>query len=92
MSKVKAGNFTALLYSTLLNIGKSVLKMVKTLWKYSLIVAKGVLLMHGNCIVIAITFSDKKSEEAVKVYCAVQKCIIMFMSYRNFCCFLFFVW
>jgi hypothetical protein len=39
-SEVEAGNFTALAYSVLLNVGKSVLKMEKILWKNSLIIAK----------------------------------------------------
>jgi hypothetical protein len=38
----EAGNFTTLVYSILLTVGKSVLKMMETLWKNSLIIAKGV--------------------------------------------------
>jgi hypothetical protein len=57
-SEVVAGNFTTLVYSVLLNIGKSVLKM-ETLWKNSFIIAKDVQIIHVNFIVIAITFSEK---------------------------------
>jgi hypothetical protein len=39
-SAVEAGNFTTLVYSVLLNVGKNVLKMMKTLWKNNLIIAK----------------------------------------------------
>jgi hypothetical protein len=41
-SEVEARNFTTLVYSILLNVGKSVMKMIKTLWKNSLIIAKDV--------------------------------------------------
>jgi hypothetical protein len=40
--KAEAGNFTALVYSVLLSVGGSVLKMTDTLWKNSLIIAKDV--------------------------------------------------
>jgi hypothetical protein len=39
---VKTGNFTTLVYSVLLNTGKSVLKIMKTLWKNTLIIVKAV--------------------------------------------------
>jgi hypothetical protein len=39
-SEVQACNFTTLVYSILLNIDKSELKMMETLWKCSLIIAK----------------------------------------------------
>jgi hypothetical protein len=57
-SKVKAVNFT-MVYNILLNAGKSVLKMKKTMWKNSLITAKDVQIIHANFTVTAITFSDK---------------------------------
>jgi hypothetical protein len=41
-SEVEAGNFTILLHSALINVGKSVLKMTKALWKNSLINRKDV--------------------------------------------------
>jgi hypothetical protein len=41
-SEVKAGNFTTLIYSILLSAGKSVLKIMKTLWKNDPITAKDV--------------------------------------------------
>jgi hypothetical protein len=59
-SEVEAGNFT-LAYSVLLNVGKSVLKMTETLWENSLMTAKDVWIIHVNFIVIAITFTEKKS-------------------------------
>jgi hypothetical protein len=40
--KVKAASFTALVYSVLLSIGSSVLKIMDTLWKNTLIIAKDV--------------------------------------------------
>jgi hypothetical protein len=61
-SEVKAGNCTALVYSMLLNVGRSVLKMTETLWKNSLIIEKCVLIIHVNLIVIVITFLEKKLE------------------------------
>jgi hypothetical protein len=39
-SEVEAGNFTTLVYSVLLKVGRSVLKMTETLWKNSLMIAK----------------------------------------------------
>jgi hypothetical protein len=60
--EVEAGNFTALVYSVLLNIGRSVLKMTETLWKNSLVIANDVLIIYVTFVVIAITFSDKKLE------------------------------
>jgi hypothetical protein len=39
-SEVEAGNFITMMYSVLLSVGKSVLRMTKTLWKNSLIFAK----------------------------------------------------
>jgi hypothetical protein len=41
-SKVEAGNLAPLVYDVLLNVGKSLLQMTKTLWKNSLITAKDV--------------------------------------------------
>jgi hypothetical protein len=38
--KVKAKNFTELVYSELLNVGRSVLKLKEILWKSCLIIAK----------------------------------------------------
>jgi hypothetical protein len=37
---VEAANFKTLVYSVVLNVGKSVLKMEETLWENSLIIAK----------------------------------------------------
>jgi hypothetical protein len=42
------------------NVGKSVLKMMETLWENSLTKAKSVRIISINVIVIAITFSEKK--------------------------------
>jgi hypothetical protein len=63
----KAGNFTALVYSVLLNTGKNVLKMTQILWKNSLIIAKDVQITHVNFTVTAIKFS-KKNLEALLLY------------------------
>jgi hypothetical protein len=41
-SKAEAGNFTTMVYSILVVVGKSVLKMMATLWKNCLIIAKDV--------------------------------------------------
>jgi hypothetical protein len=46
-------------YSFLLKAHKSMLKMMKPLWKNSLITAKDVRTNHAHFIVIAITFSEK---------------------------------
>jgi hypothetical protein len=59
-SEVKAGYFTTVVYSDLLNIGKSVLTMMDTLWENSLLIAKDVLIIHVNFIIIAVAFSEKK--------------------------------
>jgi hypothetical protein len=59
-TEIEAGNFTTLVYSILINVGKSVLKMMQTLWKNSLITVKDLHINHVSFIVIAITFSDKK--------------------------------
>jgi hypothetical protein len=40
-SEVEGGNFTVLVYSVLINIGKSVLRILKTMCKKSIIIAKG---------------------------------------------------
>jgi hypothetical protein len=40
--EVEVGNFTTLVYSILLNIGKSVLKIMEILWKNGIIIAKDV--------------------------------------------------
>jgi hypothetical protein len=60
-SKVEAGNFTTHAYNVLLNIGKSVLKMMKTLWKNSLTNAKDVGIIHVNFVVIAVTVFEEKN-------------------------------
>jgi hypothetical protein len=59
-SEVEAGNFTTLVYTVLLNVAKSVLKMTETLLKNNLITAKVVRITQINFIVIAITFSEQK--------------------------------
>jgi hypothetical protein len=59
-SKVQARNFTTLVYSVLLNAGKTVLKKKETLWKNNLIIAKNVRIIPVNFTVIAIIFSEKK--------------------------------
>jgi hypothetical protein len=41
-TEVEAGNFKTLVYSALLNIGESALKVTETSWKNSLIIAKDV--------------------------------------------------
>jgi hypothetical protein len=41
-SEIEAGHFTTLVHSILLNVGKSVLEMMQTLWKNSLTIAKDV--------------------------------------------------
>jgi hypothetical protein len=38
--EVKPGNFTTLVYNILFSIGKSMLKMMETLWKNSLMIAE----------------------------------------------------
>jgi hypothetical protein len=57
--KIKAGYFPTLVF--LLNVGKSMLKMTKTLWKNSLIIAKDKRIIHVNFTVITITFSEEKN-------------------------------
>jgi hypothetical protein len=57
---VKADNFTTLVHSDLLNVGKIVLEMTKALWKNSLIIAKDLRIIHVNFVVISITFYEKK--------------------------------
>jgi hypothetical protein len=59
-SEVEEGNSTTLVYSILLNLTKSMLKMTQTLWKNSLIFAKDVGIIPVNFTVIAITFSEEK--------------------------------
>jgi hypothetical protein len=58
-SEIEARNFTNLVYKVLLNVGRSVLKMMETLWKNSLIIAEGVRIFPVNFIVIANTRSEK---------------------------------
>jgi hypothetical protein len=58
-SKVNAKNFT-MIYSILLNTGKSVLKIKKSLWKNSTTITKDVQTILANFIIIAITLSEKK--------------------------------
>jgi hypothetical protein len=60
-SEVEAGNFVALVYSALLNVGKSALKMTENLWKNSLTVAKDIRIICVNVIVIAVTFSEEEN-------------------------------
>jgi hypothetical protein len=58
----KDSDFTTLVvYSVLLNTGKSVVKMTETLWKNNLITAKDVRIINLNFIVTAVTFSEKKT-------------------------------
>jgi hypothetical protein len=66
--EAEAENFTTLVYSILLSIGKNVLKVTETLWKNSLIIAKDVGIINANHIVIAITFSEKKLEALLSYY------------------------
>jgi hypothetical protein len=40
--EVEAGNFTTVIYTVLLSVAESVLKMMETLWKNGLIIAKDV--------------------------------------------------
>jgi hypothetical protein len=61
-SEVEAGNFTTMVYIILINVGESVMKMTETVWKNSIIVAKNVRIIQANFNLIAITFSEKKSE------------------------------
>jgi hypothetical protein len=74
-SEVKAGNFTTLVYCTLLNVHKKVLRMTETLWKNSLIIAKYARNIHIKFVVTAITFSEKKLE-ALLSYCPLQMSLI----------------
>jgi hypothetical protein len=60
--EVEAWNFTTLVYSVLLNNGKSVLKIMKTLWKNGLTITKDVRIIHINFTVTEITFPEKKLE------------------------------
>jgi hypothetical protein len=57
-SDLEAGNFTMVVYSVLINTGKSMLKMTGTLWKNSLIIAKDIsqIKFHYYCNYI---FSEK---------------------------------
>jgi hypothetical protein len=52
----------------LLNDGKHMLKVMKTLWKNSLITAKNVRNIHVNFIIIAVTFSEEKMLEELLLY------------------------
>jgi hypothetical protein len=65
-SEVEAGNFTTLLYSVLTSVDKSVLKMMETLWKNSLITAKDVWIIYLNFNVTANTFSEKNGITSVQ--------------------------
>jgi hypothetical protein len=58
-SEVEAGNFTTLVYSILLIVGKIVLEMMKTLQKNSLIIAKDVRIILVSFTVIAIKISKE---------------------------------
>jgi hypothetical protein len=66
--EVEAGNLTTLIYSILLNVGKSVLKMMETLWKNSLIIENIYEIIHVYLIVISITLYEKKLEYLLS-YC-----------------------
>jgi hypothetical protein len=46
----------------LLNVGKSVLKMMETLWKNSLTIAKNELIIHINFIVMQLHLLRKMEE------------------------------
>jgi ABC-type phosphate/phosphonate transport system permease subunit len=59
-SEVGTGEFTALLYSVLLNVGKRALKLTETLWENGCVIAKYVWIVRVNFIVIALTFSENK--------------------------------
>jgi hypothetical protein len=58
-SEVEAGNVITLVYSVLLNVGESVLKMWETCGINSLTIAKKLRNIHVNFIAIAITFPEK---------------------------------
>jgi hypothetical protein len=66
-SDVEAGNFTTLLHSILLNVGNSVFKMTKSLWKKSLIIANGVWTIHVNLTLLQLYFPKKI--QALLHYC-----------------------
>jgi hypothetical protein len=74
--KVETGYFTAVVYSVLLSVGKSVLKVTDTLWKSSLIFAKDAWIIHVNFIVIAITFSEGKNWRYYFHYFCTARCIM----------------
>jgi hypothetical protein len=61
-SEIKAEIFGTLVHSVLLNVGKSVWKMMENLWKNRLIIAKDVLIIHVNFIFIKFIYSEKKLE------------------------------
>jgi hypothetical protein len=75
-SEVEAGYFTALVYSVLLNAGKSVFKITETLWEDSLIIVKDVRIIHVNLTVIAITVSEK----ILRHYFRTVPCILLKVS------------
>jgi hypothetical protein len=81
-SELKAGNFTTLVYSILLKVGKSALKMKETLWRNSLILAKDVGIICVNFIATAVTFSQKKLE-TFTFYCPSYILFIIFAPYNS---------
>jgi hypothetical protein len=80
-SEVQEVNFTTLVYSVLLKVGESVLKMVETSWKNSLIIAKYVWLIHINFIVIAVTFSEKILS---RYFCTTPNAFLSFLPRKPF--------
>jgi hypothetical protein len=60
-SEVEARNFTTYVYNALQSVGKSVLKIKKTM-QNSLIIANDVWTIHINSIVIAVTSSEETLE------------------------------
>jgi hypothetical protein len=71
-SEVEAENFASLVYSVLLNVGKSVLKMMETSWKNDFIIAKDACIIRVNFVVIAATFCDKN----LRRYLSPASCIL----------------
>jgi hypothetical protein len=59
-SEDEAGNFTTLIYSVLLNVGKSWLVVKTTLWKNSPIIAKDVRIVHVNLLLLQFDFLMEK--------------------------------
>jgi hypothetical protein len=59
-SEEETGSLTTVVCSVLLNDGKSVLKMMETLWKNSRIIAERVEITHADSTVVATTFAEKQ--------------------------------